>query len=815
MSDLLASRHPLAVAVALALATGAAGAQESRTTLEEIVVTAQKRAESLQDVPVAVSAVSGVKIAESGILKIEDLRNFVPTLWMTETAIGNNIAIRGVFSGVNPGFEQSVGTYVDGIYRGRPQQTRAPFLDLERVEVLRGPQSILFGKNSIAGALNITTARPTRDFSASASAMYVPDFNEQEVNGFVSGPVTDSFRARLTARYLETDGYLKNLTLGKDEPHRKEHNVRGWLEWDATENLTLSLKAETGSYDVVGRQIEITDELPVPGAPSATNPFGGLVYSQILAALGQDPSVLNNYPDYRRSSNGDFSNNDTDEYLLNVDWRIGEHTLTAITGYSKYSFDELCDCDFTGGNVFSVTMGEKFDQTSQEIRLASPTGQTVDYIVGAYYEKADLEFVDTIQLPGNSVLVPLLNGNPAFNGTPLQGIAGTMIANTGTPRLFRQDSKAWAAFVQMTWNVSDAFRTTLGLRYTNEKKDASRSLAFTAIDGTPLTGLPAVLAPAVYSAAFNVRAHDLSGSRSEDKLLPSVILEYDWSDGIMTYLSWSQGSKSGGFDARSNNPTAPPATECATPPVPGQPRNPAGCLFGREIGSFEFQDEKADNIELGAKMAFAGNFELNGALYFTKYKDMQVSTFDGSLGFNVRNAGEAEIKGVELDARWQATGHSLFSAAVAWTDFKYKDYIGQCSFGQTPDAPDGINCNYKGKTNEFVADFVGTLAYDYRRPLSDSLEFRFGADVYYSTGTFVNPTLDPRQKQDAYAKWNARVGVGGEHWEVAVLGRNLTDEHVYPYGNDTPLAGSVLRAWSSWRFADPPRSVALQGTVRF
>jgi len=160
MSDNRTRHTAIASAVALALMSSAAAAQEG-TTLGEIIVTAQKRTESLQDVPIAVSAVSGTKIAETGIMKIEDLKNYVPTLFMTETAIGNNISIRGIFSGVNPGFEQSVGTYVDGVYRGRPQQTRAPFLDLERVEVLRGPQSILFGKNSVGGALNITTARPT------------------------------------------------------------------------------------------------------------------------------------------------------------------------------------------------------------------------------------------------------------------------------------------------------------------------------------------------------------------------------------------------------------------------------------------------------------------------------------------------------------------------------------------------------------------------------------------------------------------------------------------------------------------------------
>ena len=139
-----------------------------------------------------------------------------------------------------------------------------------------------------------------------------------------------------------------------------------------------------------------------------------MTYAQILRAFGQDASVLNNTPDFVRSSNGDFSNNDTDEYVLQIDWKVGENTVTSVTAHSKYDFDELCDCDFTGGNVFNVLMGEEFEQTSQEFRVTSPTGGKVEYILGAYYETSDLEFRDTIQVASNSVLVPLLNSNPAL-----------------------------------------------------------------------------------------------------------------------------------------------------------------------------------------------------------------------------------------------------------------------------------------------------------------------------------------------------------------------------------------------------------------
>jgi outer membrane receptor protein involved in Fe transport len=279
----------------------------------------------------------------------------------------------------------------------------------------------------------------------------------------------------------------------------------------------------------------------------------------------------------------------------------------------------------------------------------------------------------------------------------------------------------------------------------------------------------------------------------------------------MLYLGWSKGAKSGGFDARSNNSPVPPTPVCTAP------NTPPNCTPAAGIGSFEFDEERATNLELGAKLRIGGSFEMNAALYMTDFENLQVSTFDGVLGFNVRNAGEAEIKGLELDMRWQATEHLMLSSSLAYTDFEFLDYIGQCAFGQPPDAGDGLNCNYRGKTNEFVAPWVITLAGQYRRPIGSNLAFHVGADVYYSDQYFVAPTLDPRQMQESYYKVNGRVGVGSQSgsWDVSLIGKNLTDELLLPYGNDTPLAGRTFGAFSAWRFVEPGRSVAIQGTVRF
>lgn len=245
------------ITAGLALSVTLASPMALSQQLEEVIVTAQKRAESLQDVPISISTMSGEKMDEAGIFKIEDLQLFTPNLSMTETGISTQIYIRGIGTGNNQGFEQSVGQYVDGVHYGRQQLLRAPFLDLERVEVLRGPQGILFGKNSIAGAINMTTAKPTDEFEGKISGKYSPDGDITEFVGMVSGGITDNLFGRLVARQYDEEGWMENTTLNEDEPERDEFAIRGQLLWNATDNLSIGFKAEYDEFDVNGRQIEI------------------------------------------------------------------------------------------------------------------------------------------------------------------------------------------------------------------------------------------------------------------------------------------------------------------------------------------------------------------------------------------------------------------------------------------------------------------------------------------------------------------------------------------------------------------------------
>lgn len=769
------------IAFAGCIVTSTAWAQSSPVVLEQVIVTAQKREESVQDVPISISTVSGDRIDELAMRRIEELQAYIPNFTMSETALSSNIGIRGFFSGANQGFAQSVGTYMDGVYRGRSQQTRTPFLDLARVEVLRGSQNTLFGRNSIAGALNMTSAKPTREFEASVDLFYEPEFDERALTAVVSGPLGPRTSARLAFRDSRTDGYLTDLTLGGTTPQRDDRTIRGSFAWEVGDRLDIGFKLEMADYDVVGRNNEIiADNAAVAG------PFTGLNYSQILVAFGQDPSVLNTTQDYARSSNGDYSRNELAEAVLTIDYSIGNLSLTAITAHSGYEYDELCDCDFTGGNVFSVPQTEDFGQFSQEVRIASPADQDLRFIAGLYYETSDLEFFDTLIVDDQSIILPVVDALT-------QSTNGQYLANTATPRHFDQKSTAWSAFAQGTWRVTDRLRVTAGLRVTDETSSATRRLAITDLDYLPLTEPAATVAPLLYAGLFNVRAHAESGRRSETLTMPSVTAQFQPGEASMAYVTIARGEKAGGFDPRSNNPVS------------------AG-------GGFEFRKETAINFEAGTKRTTAnGRADFSMALFRTNIEDMQVSTYDGVLGYNVTNAGEAVSQGFEFESRWAATSNLTVFGSLALTDFEFREYIGQCYFGQPPDASDGINCNYAGKTNQYVPDYAAAFGFDYSTPIRNGLELGITLDVQLTDDYFRTPTLDPMQVQPAYTLLNARVSIGmpARGWELALIGRNLTDRDVVGYSIDVPLAGTVFGAPGVWGFVRPPRTIAMQGTMRF
>jgi iron complex outermembrane recepter protein len=797
--------------------------------LEEVVVTAQHREQSLQDVPVSVSAIGGEKMMEAGINRMEDLQAYVPNLTVTESGISTDIYIRGIGTGMNQGFEQSVGMYVDGIYYGRAQLARAPFLDLARVEVLRGPQNILQGKNSIAGAINIITASPGDELEGLFSVLYEPEMEEKVLDLMLSGPITDTFGLRFAARVREYGGYIENLFGGDLGPQYDQETYRFKAYWDVSDSTSVTAKLEFGRFDSLGRQSEVINDEP---STSSNFVLAGRTQAEILDRtyipgvidVDVDESVTNNFRDGKSSSNGNSSNNDTRNLTINVTHINDEgHVFSAITGLMAYKYDDLCDCDATSAELFKFEMQEDYKQFSQEFRWVSPGGEKVDFIGGLYFQYNDLKFNDKL-IQDSNLVVELVNAadlaeggargdidplNLALAPEELLGIgdAGNAIADITGPREFLSETKIASAFLQSTFNLTDTFRLTLGGRYTYEHKTGSRHLTIADLDGNEL---PIGEVDTVAAIVFAVERHFLKGERSESKFSPLINLQWDYSDEGMAYATVSRGFKSGGFDARSN----------ATPDDELTPRNPGALIPNQTVlvGTFEYEEEKATSYEAGVKTGLLdGAAELNMAVFYTVYNDLQISIFDGTIGFQVGNAKEAVNMGIELDGRWQITDYFSIGGALALLDFEFKDFQnGQCRQGQTPNAPNGRDCDYTGMTNQYVADWSGTLMAGFKGPISNTLGAGIGLDVVFTDDFNPSSNLDPKVQQEAFYKLNARAGIGAidESWELALVGKNLTDEVIMVYAADTPLAKTLFGTTSHTGFFDAPRSVALQFSYR-
>ncbi|MCV6626561.1 MAG: TonB-dependent receptor, partial [Cellvibrionaceae bacterium] len=486
------SPKPLVIAIAAGLTAAVPMVQAQDLMLEEVVVTAQKREQGLQDVPVAVSAVSGEKIDDIGITDFEEVTLYTPSVSINRGSAQPNIFIRGVGSGTNAGFEQSVGLYIDGVYSGRGQLAAVPMtMDLARIEILKGPQGILFGKNTIGGAINVTTAKPSFDFEGMVDALYAPEDGEQIYNLVLNTPISDNFAARLAMRYEGMDGWWDNRALNLEGPDKDNLFARLSLRWEINDNLEALFKYEHGDFDIVNKPI-VVYQSDHAGKP---NYAGGIPFpvidSHSQGAVDNSAATIT----------------DTDTAALTLNWDLDFATLTSISAFTGYDLIQKQDSDFSAQPGLHRTLDEQYEQLSQEIRLVSPGGETFDWIVGAYYQQAELDVSRT-----NNTLNFALSG--PLGVPPLSAVPGS----TPKPSIFDQDSDSWAIFAQGTFAVSDSLRLGLGLRYNEETKELDK------ITGNEL-GILHPVAGFLYSNPANLvsitdlRSHSFTGlERSEEKL---------------------------------------------------------------------------------------------------------------------------------------------------------------------------------------------------------------------------------------------------------------------------------------------------------
>lgn len=790
---------PKLVLSALALAISVTVQGNEPLLLLEIVVTAQKREQSLQDVPVAVAAMGGEKINDAGIVNLEELTLYIPNVSINQGGATANMFIRGVGSGTNAGFEQSVGMYIDGIYSGRSLLSRVPLtLDLERVEVLKGPQGILFGKNTIGGAINVTSARPNHEFEGYVEALYEPSDGEQLYTGVINGSLSDTVAARLAVRYEGMDGWWRNETLNADGPDKDNLFIRGSLLWDASDDVEVLAKYEHGDFKMVGKPSVIyQSDQPIN--------YQG---DEVVPILSERDQGIANSP----------SKDDTelDVFALTVNWDLDYATFTSVSGYATYDTEILQDTDLTAVSGISRSLKEKYEQFSQEVRLVSPGGESIDWIVGGYFQTSELDISRV-----NTDLDFLLLGE----------LASPALANLGVeplPSVFDQESDSWAVFVQGTWNVTDAVSIGLGLRYNEEEKTLDKITDNLGVLGSRVNESLIVYAnPANNILIGDLRSHSFKGlSREEQAVTWSANIQWHATEDAMLYASMSTGFKGGGFDEAYSSAGESVRTGNAFTGVPD-----GGTVdTGIDSSVLEYSDEEVIAFELGAKMTLAGGAaNLNVAVFRMEYENLQVSSLVGDV-FRVGNAGEAVSQGVEVDGRWLLAEGFTLGASVAYLDATYSTFMGAtCTIPQATDpdnnpgclADDGSNIaagesggqDLSGRTLLFAPEWSYNVNAQWVVPMSDNIELRSSLDANYTDEFYSALDLDPNTLHGSNLRFNARVALASvdDIWSVAIIGKNLSDESTRVWNNDVPTTASN----SYYGIPERPRSLAIQGRYRF
>jgi outer membrane receptor protein involved in Fe transport len=703
-------------------------------TLEEVIVTAQIREQSLQDVPISVSAIDGEVIEDRSVDNLQSLSASIPNFMVVETQIDTSISIRGVRSGANKGFEQSVPMNFDGVTYPRSQLARTPLVDLERVEVLRGPQPTLFGKNAIGGAVSVTSAKPTEEFEGKFSTSFESEHDESQSLVVLSGPLSDDLLGRLTVSTREMDGWITNQRMKRVEPQRDETYIRGQLAWTDSNDIDYNLKVETADFDSVGYAME------------ALAPQDG--YGLVFAG----PIAVETNEDWVRSSGETFSQNTMDNFVFTSNIPLDNGgTLTSITSMVEYDSYEVLDIDYVALEILDGTnQTEKYEQTSQEIRYTSPGGEDLDYIVGAYFQSADVDVTDYVPL--GSFL--------ALAGPPV-----SMLVGTNWDRLYKQSSEMYSVFGQADINLEGNWRLTVGARYSNEDKDGSRNLTLDGT-GTALAGSP--MLNVLWAAVLNVGPHNIASSRSESSFDPMVRLSYDLSDNAQMYVSYTEGSKAGGFDIRGNS-------------IPGTP-------LVSSAGGWEFEEEKATNIEWGYKMK-SDRASFDFTYFTTEYEDLQTSVFDGVLGFKVGNASAAELDGFEMQGRYLIAEGLEFYGSLASLNYEFTDWKNsQCAYGEV--ATNGIYCDRSGASVILAPEDTANAGFAYETVLSNNWVLDANLNVDYSSEYFVTTNLDKNIKENGYSKVGLVLGLESSDgkWRLSLIGDNLTDERIKVVGGTIPLA---------------------------
>ena len=807
--------------------------------LEEVLVTARKRVENLMQAPLAVSVVTGAAMDQEGMTNLEQLSAQVPGLVLGRSALASSIYIRGIGSGMNASFEQSTGMYLDGIYQSRSRQFTMSMVDVQRVEILRGPQSLLFGKNTVAGAIKVETNNPSVGdaFNGSIVADYEPKYGTARGTAVLSGDITDNVAARLAVRYQETDGYVDNVLINEDVQNRDDTLARLTLVWEPSDTLQLVGKA---SYtDMDGKGIEQVNATADPGL--LENTLAGQNQLTLTDVIGSIAAF--NTPGFTAATgskeydswtgNLDWAPIEEEktkatQVSLRVDWQWNKYNISSLTGFSHFEFWQQQDVDFHPGNVAGGIAKEEVDQYSQELRIASDFDGSINFSAGLYYEEQDQKTIGNPTLDGTlgGILgtLPASGLNPALPDVPLSALGINSLWNglvlslldPTAPSLVgaeqntiysnwenKSDNTSMAVFAEVTFKLTDTVTLDIGGRYSDDEKKTDKlgsqgtgvpGAWVTAIDknGVPTGALDPKNTELIGAswAVLGSYPHDQHLKRSKDHFDPTVRLRWDAED-TMVYLSYTEGYKAGGFNA-SGDTSNPDGT-------PGE--------------GTDFADEEAKSWELGVKTELWDNrARLSATVFHTKVDNLQVTSFRGT-NFIVGNAASLTSQGAELEAQVALTQEWGIGGSLAYLDSEYDEYPdAPCTIYQVAEVGADCEQDLAGKRGPNAPEWSGNLYASYQRALSNNLMLLFNVDAAYKDDYFLDNDLDPNAFQDSYYKINARLALAGgdDSWEVAVYGRNLTDETTYTYAADSVLSAGIYANW-----VEEPRILGVQARYNF
>lgn len=764
------------VSLAVAAATPAGYAQ----TLEVVIVTAQRRETALQTTPIAVSAYTGESLAEDKVFTATDLANSVPAFSLTAgTPLDAELNIRGITNTRldAPSADPSVGTFVDGVYMGRTGDLNYDFYDLERIEVIRGPQGVLLGKNVVGGALSVTTAKPEHETSGKVLASY-GNYESMLASGYVTGGLSDAWAGRVSFHVRQHDGYARDVLHNRDVEDLDSIQGRAQVMYapeDSSWTARLIVdynKDETNGINVV----------PVEGGtPSCETSYlrtnCARPWSNLRRYLGLTDERRNVAQSVQYAGDTEttqqFMEREGVGIVLDVEKDLGGFAFNSLTGYRDAEADQMYDQtgigpEVLGWNVaawqayvafvaatrpagntsngallFAEPVAEKseINQFSQEFRLTSTADSRLDWIVGVYFKKDDIDKTD--RFIGENFLGVL----PPPTGLGLRTLSGESLwINEGK-------NETYAGFGQLGFKFTERLKLSGGVRYTHDKKEGTVSGfavatgdRFNPNDAAALTPLLA-FNPALGTGYRQGTGYQTDYGKDWSKVTPQAILEFAQSDNLFMYASVAKGFKGGGFDDT-------PASDVAA--------------------RIPFDPEEVTNYEIGFKTDLLGRrMRLNASVFYMDYKDLQVTQTNAACLCNLTdNAASAEIKGIEAEFQFAILRNARVFVSGSYVDTEYVDFR-ESAINPSTGQPLDSSGNRLQRTPETQVsggfDITASLG-NWQDALNVRVSYSWQSDMFWATDNIA--------EEDPYGLLDARIALGPANasWQAALWGKNLTDE---------------------------------------